>query len=33
MPVGPQYSIVLGKMSMSMNGLQYWPAPNAPSSP
>ena len=27
MPVGPQYSIVLGKMSMSMNGLQVLARP------
>ena len=33
MPVGPQYSTVLGNTSMSMNGLQVWPAPNLPSSP
>ena len=32
-PVGPQYSIELGNTSMSMNGLQYWPAPTLPSSP
>src|SRR4029079_8924655 len=33
MPVGPQYSSEFGKMSGSVNGLQYWPAPNCPSSP
>ena len=33
MPVGPQYSSEFGKTSGSMNGLQVWPAPNAPSSP
>ena len=27
MPGGPQYSTVFGNTSMSMNGLQYWPAP------
>src|SRR3954465_7514510 len=32
-PVGPQYSSELGKASGSVNGLQYCPAPNAPSSP
>jgi hypothetical protein len=32
-PFGPQYSIEFGNTSMSMNGLQYWPAPNWPSSP
>ena len=32
-PVGPQYSIEFGNTSGSMNGLQVWPAPNAPSSP
>ncbi len=32
-PLGPQYSTVFGKTSMSMNGLQVCPAPNAPSSP
>ena len=30
MPVGPQYSSEFGKTSGSMNGLQVWPAPNAP---
>ncbi len=33
MPFGPQYSIEFGKTSMSMNGLQVWPAPKWPSSP
>src|SRR5688572_30452938 len=33
MPFGPQYSIEFGNTSMSMNGLQVWPAPNLPSSP
>ena len=33
MPVGPQYSSELGNTSMSMNGLQYWPAPQCPNSP
>src|SRR5580765_971820 len=33
MPFGPQYSTVLGNTSMSMNGLQYCPAPHLPSSP
>src|SRR6476646_7022895 len=32
-PVGPQYSSEFGNASGSVNGLQYWPAPNAPSSP
>ena len=32
-PFGPQYSSELGNTSMSMNGLQVWPAPNCPSSP
>src|SRR6185295_3839902 len=32
-PVGPQYSSELGNASGSVNGLQYWPAPKAPSSP
>src|SRR4029453_11741560 len=32
-PVGPQYSSELGNASGSVNGLQYWPAPNWPSSP
>ncbi len=30
MPVGPQYSTEFGNTSMSMNGLQVWPAPNLP---
>ena len=33
MPFGPQYSTEFGKTSMSMNGLQVWPAPTWPSSP
>ncbi len=33
MAFGPQYSMELGKTSMSMNGLQVWPAPIWPSSP
>ena len=33
MPFGPQYSSEFGNTSMSMNGLQVWPAPNWPSSP
>jgi len=33
MPVGPQYSSELGNTSMSMNGLQVWPAPTCPNSP
>ena len=32
MPAGPQYSTEFGNTSMSMNGLQYCPAPNFPSS-
>ncbi len=32
-PFGPQYSTEFGNTSGSMNGLQVWPAPNAPSSP
>ena len=32
-PVGPQYSTEFGNTSMSMNGLQVWPAPNCPNSP
>ena len=30
MPFGPQYSSEFGNTSMSMNGLQVWPAPNCP---
>src|SRR6185295_19235286 len=32
-PVGPQYSRLLGNESGSVNGLQYCPAPNCPTSP
>ncbi len=32
MALGPQYSSELGNTLMSMKGLQYWPAPNWPSS-
>src|ERR1700716_2726209 len=30
LPVGPQYSREFGNTSISMNGLQVWPAPNCP---
>src|SRR4030095_6838039 len=33
MPVGPQYSTELGNTSISINGLQYCPAPKCPNWP